>query len=116
MYYYQNGCPYSGAYAWDCPNMYRAEEHIEEKAEEEAEGAGDQRQFPGAGPGAPGAGAGHMPGVTPGQYTGNPAEIVRIIEMNHPNIIRTMMNYGIPFPAARRIIMQIVRATLRYCR
>ncbi|WMJ79429.1 hypothetical protein RBU49_11065 [Clostridium sp. MB40-C1] len=41
--------------------------------------------------------------------------ICRMIERNHPEIIRTMMRYGVPYPVAIRLCRRIVRITLRYC-
>ncbi|MCY6957127.1 hypothetical protein [Clostridium brassicae] len=41
--------------------------------------------------------------------------ICRMIERNNPEIIRTMMRYGVPYPVAIRLCRRIVRITLRYC-
>lgn len=119
MYNLKNYCPFAGYYACEYPmNAYRTEEDTQKEenkqiAEKEAEI--EQRQFPEAMPEMTKI-PGMPPVAMPGQYTFNPAEILRLIEMNNPEIIRTMMAYGVPLDTARRIVMMIIRLVLRYHR
>ena len=121
--YYKKGFPYAAAYSWEYSNMYRSDEETaaEEKTTEEVQNNGEARQYPGAlnmpgGAGIPQTGGGQKPGMPPGQFTGNPAEIMRLIELNQPDVMRAMMAGGIPYQNARRIVMRIIGITLRYCR
>ncbi|MDR5586583.1 MULTISPECIES: hypothetical protein [Clostridium] len=37
------------------------------------------------------------------------------IEKNNPNILNTLLRYGIPYPMARMIIKRIITLSLQYC-
>ncbi|MEG2353713.1 MAG: hypothetical protein RSB70_03610 [Clostridium sp.] len=45
----------------------------------------------------------------------NIEQVVKKIESNNSDIIRTMMNYGMPIGAIRNQLFRIVKATIRYC-
>lgn len=41
-------------------------------------------------------------------------DILRKIERYNPGVLRRLISYGIPFPAARNIVRRIIRLTLNY--
>lgn len=125
---YQPYCPFlTGNCMYNYHDMYRSEEdddavealnpdtgEYNEEVQRQPDGPGLSGQgFPG--PGHPGPGPGGAPGF-PGHYPQNPSQILRLIEYNDPEILRTMTLYGIPLPTARNIIRRIIVTTLRFCR
>jgi hypothetical protein len=65
---------------------------------------------------------GYTGGTQPGgpgqtlQTAQSPDEIFRTLEQSDPEIMKTMAAYSIPYETARRMIVRVIEASLRYCR